>query len=40
MGQQLSLPFIGLGLWFWIRALRMREPAAVLSRYDLEPTDE
>ncbi len=40
MGQQLSLPFIGLGLWFWIRALRMREPAAVLSRFDRESADE
>ncbi len=40
MGQQLSLPFIGLGLWFWIRAVRKREPAALLSRFDLEPTDE
>jgi prolipoprotein diacylglyceryltransferase len=40
MGQQLSLPFIGIGLWFWIRALRTREPAAALSRFDLESGDE
>jgi len=40
MGQQLSLPFIAIGLWFWIRALWLREPAALLSRFDRESTDE
>lgn len=40
LGQLLSLPFIGIGLWLWIRALRRREPAAALSRFDLEPQGE
>lgn len=40
LGQLLSIPFIGIGMWLWIRALRRREPAAALSRFDREPRDE
>ena len=40
MGQLLSLPFIALGIYGVVRALRRRDPAAVLSRYDEEPAGE